>query len=63
MKIENTENFFKKFIVYVIFYGITIRIYQYLGNRDLWTDELMLFEAVTNRGLFDLNLLNHDLYI
>ena len=60
MKIENTENFFKKIIIFIIFYGITIRIYQYLGNRDLWTDEVMLFKAVTNRSLFDLNVLIYD---
>ena len=54
------DKIIKKIIYIIIFYGFTIRFYQYLGNRELWTDEILLFEAIVNKNFLDLTTLYND---
>ena len=60
MKKETTQNLIKIITIIIIIYAFTVRLYQYVGNRELWTDELLLFQAIHNKDYLDLSILGNN---
>jgi hypothetical protein len=61
IKRKNQRNFLQYLSIFLIIFGIVIRLVQYLNNRSLWLDEVNLALNIINRSYSELlNTLDYN---